>query len=141
MNSYLDTSALLKLLIRERGTDAMNALWSRRDDSYASLLGYAELRSAVAAAIRSQRIHALGGADAHAEVEVVWRSLFAVDIDANLVRAAGDLADRHRLRAADAIHLASAIRIREPETAFVAFDARLREAAAAEGFQVLPETM
>lgn len=139
MSRYLDSSALLKLLIRERGTDAMNALWSRRDDSYASLIGYAELRSAVAAAIRSHRIHALGRADAHAEVEVLWRSLLAVDIDVDLVRAAGDLTGRHRLRTSDAIHLASAIRIRESDTAFVAFDERLRKAAATEGFPVLPE--
>jgi uncharacterized protein len=141
VSRYLDTSALLKLLILERGTDAMNAVWSRPDDSYASLLGYAELRSAIAAAIRAHRIRALRGADARGEVETVWRSLLGVDIDQALVRAAGDLADRHRLRAADAIHLASAIRIREQDTAFVTFDARLREAAASEGFLVLPETV
>jgi predicted nucleic acid-binding protein len=58
-----------------------------------------------------------------------------------LVRTAGELAERHGLRAADAIHLASAIRTREAGTVFVSFDHRLREAAAAEGFAVLPETV
>lgn len=67
--------------------------------------------------------------------------MIAVRVDDALVCAAGDLADRHRLRAADAIHLASAVRIAEADTAFITFDVRLREAAAAEGFLVLPETV
>jgi predicted nucleic acid-binding protein len=141
VTSYLDASALLKLLISERGTEAVTSLWARREDSYASLLGYTELRAAMAAAVRAGRIHPISGADARGEVESVWRSLIAVEIDEGLVRAAGDLAERHCLRAADAIHLASAIVIREPDTVFVTFDARLREAAAAEGFPLLPETV
>lgn len=48
---------------------------------------------------------------------------------------------RHRLRAADAVQLASALLAREaaPELrAMAGFDQRLRAAASAEGFTVLP---
>ena len=62
-------------------------------------------------------------------------------IDEALVRTAGELAERHRLRAADAMHLASAMRVRDAGTVFVSFDRRLRDAAAAEGFDVLPEAV
>ena len=139
MSSYLDASALVKLVLAERGTDVVEDLWVDAVDVYVSLLGYTELRAAVAAAIRGQRVRASDVRALRDRVEAVWDQVIGIDIDDRVVRAAGDLAERHRLRAADAIHLASAIRIREPDTAFVAFDARLREAAAAEGFVVLPE--
>lgn len=141
MNSYLDASALVKLVLVERGSDDVADLWIGSDDTYASLFGYTELRAAVAAAIRGGRAGIASAAALRRGIEVVWSQVIGIGIDPPLVRAAGDLADRHRLRAADAIHLASAIRIRESDTAFVAFDGRLREAAAAEGFLVLPEAI
>jgi hypothetical protein len=139
VSSYLDASALVKLVLAERGTDVVEDLWVHTVDIYVSLLGYAELRAAVAAAIRGERVRASDAPALRERVEAIWDQVMGVDIDDRLVRAAGDLADRHGLRAADAFHLASAIRIREPDTSFVAFDARLREAAAAESFLVLPE--
>jgi len=141
VSSYLDASALVKLVLAERGTDVVEEIWVRAVDVYVSLLGYTELRAAAAAAIRGGRVHASDVPATRERIEVIWDQVMGIEVDDRVVRAAGDLADRHRLRAADAIHLASAIRIREPTTAFVAFDSRLREAAAAEGFPVLPETV
>jgi predicted nucleic acid-binding protein len=131
----------VKLVLHERESDATAALWVEDVDLYASLLGYAELRAAVAQAERAGRIGPGHAAEARSRVETVWGQVSSVDVDDVLVRSAGDLAERHRLRAADAIHLASAIRIREPGAAFVSFDIRLRDAAAAEGFMVLPESV
>ena len=128
-------------MIAERGSDVVAELWRQTDDPIVSLLGYGEIRAAVAAAVRAGRLDALGAAMARQAIDVLWDRVVGVEIDEALARAAGDLAESHRLRAADAIHLASAIRIREPDTAFVAFDARLRQAAATEGFLVLPETV
>jgi predicted nucleic acid-binding protein len=139
VSRYLDASALVKLVLAERGTDVVEDLWVHAVDIYVSLLGYTELRAAVAAAIRGERVRAFDAPAFRDRVEVIWDQVIGVEIDDTVVRAAGDLADQHGLRAADAIHLASAIRIREPDTTFVAFDARLRAAAAAEGFVVLPE--
>jgi predicted nucleic acid-binding protein len=141
VNSYLDTSALVKLVLEEPGTEAVVTLWDQDSDRLASLLAYAELRAAVAAAGRSGRIPRSGAADARLETDTIWQRVIGVEIDESLVRTAGELAERHGLRAADAIHLASAIRVREAGTVFVSFDHRLREAAAAEGFAVLPETV
>ncbi len=71
----------------------------------------------------------------------MWGTLAAIRLDGRLARLAGSLADRHALTALDAIHLASALSLREPgeDVAFVTFDRRLREAALAEGLTVLPE--
>ena len=65
----------------------------------------------------------------------MWGALTAIRLDGPLARRAGSLADRHALTALDAIHLASALALREPgeDVAFVTFDRRLREAAARRG--------
>jgi predicted nucleic acid-binding protein len=139
LTAYVDTSAFVKLLVPEAGFDAVADLWDRVDDVYASLIGYAEARSAIASARRSRRLDGRMLLAARAEVDRLWASIVAVDVDEPLVRDAGDLSDRHGLRASDAIHLASALRIAEGPTTFIAFDARLRDAAAAEGLIVLPE--
>lgn len=141
MNSYLDTSALVKLVIDERGSDTVAELWMTADDPNVSMLAYAEMRAAIAAAARAGRLSGPRVDAARQAAETAWGRVVVVEVGDALARAAGDLADRHGLRAADAIHLASAIRIREADTVFVSFDRRLREAAAAEGFLVLPETV
>lgn len=139
MIAYVDTSAFVKLLVPEAGTETVGAVWDHVDDRYASLIGYVELRSAIASAARSRRIDGSTLLAARAEIEDLWASVVAVDVDEPLVRKAGELSDRHGLRASDAIHLASALRIADGPTTFIAFDARLRDAAVAEGFIVLPD--
>lgn len=139
MIAYLDASALVKLIVAEAGSDVADAAWGRASGRYAAIHGYAELRAAVAAARRAGRIGPEQWTTARRELEKLWARVIAVQLDETLVREAGDLAERHALRAADAIHLAAAQRIASGPTAFVAFDARLCEAAAVEGLIVLPE--
>ncbi|MBF8290040.1 MAG: hypothetical protein HW391_1008 [Chloroflexi bacterium] len=139
MSAYVDTSGLVKLLVPEVGSDTMEDIWELFDDRYASLLGYAELRSAVAAAMRGRRLDEVTVLATRHQLDVLWSRLAAVEVDEQLVRDAADLSDRHGLRAGDAIHLASALRIAEGPTTFIAFDGPLRDAAAAEGLIVLPD--
>lgn len=64
-----------------------------------------------------------------------------IDIDGDLLDRAAKLVGPHALRAGDAIQLACAVAAREadPEiVSFACFDGRLREAAAREGFRLLP---
>ena len=58
-----------------------------------------------------------------------------VDLDRALLRQAGALPPP-LLRSLDAVHLASALRIREVVDVFVAYDARLLEAARSAGLDV-----
>ena len=55
-----------------------------------------------------------------------------------LARRAGDLAEQHGLRGYDAVHLASAEAVADPDTVFVAADARLLDAAGALGVMAAP---
>jgi predicted nucleic acid-binding protein len=51
---------------------------------------------------------------------------------------AAELATGYQLRAADAIHLAVALAALEPDSAFVTWDKRLRQAAALAGLVTAP---
>lgn len=143
MIAYVDTSALVKLVVPEAGTSETRRLWARLEDPYVSLIGYTELRAAVALAVRGGRLETESSDGLRELLEVLWARIVSIEVDEPLVRAAGELATRHGLKAADAMHLASAFTVAggpAGQTALITFDARLREAAAAEGFLVLPET-
>jgi len=53
-----------------------------------------------------------------------------IGLDATLARAAGELAERHALRGYDAVHLASAIAIEDPDLVMATWDRDLAAAAA-----------
>lgn len=143
MTTYFDTSALVKLLVAEPGGDVVGRCWLEADVPYASVIGYAELRGSVARAIQGHRLDQPASMDARRDLEMLWGQVVTVIADERLARAAGSLAQRHALGALDAIHLASALSLATVTDVpdFVAFDHRLRGAAAAEGLVVLPETV
>lgn len=61
-----------------------------------------------------------------------------IDLDDELVTAAGDVAETRRLGAGDAIHLAVALELDEPLLVFAAWDQALRNAANEVGLAVAP---
>lgn len=141
MSTYFDASAMVKLLLVEEGSATAGRLWAQATEPFVSIVGYPELRGSVARAARGGRIARDDYPTARLELERMWGTLVAIRLDGRLARLAGSLADRHALTALDAIHLASALSLREPDedVAFVTFDRQLREAALAEGLTVLPE--
>jgi len=143
VRAYFDTSALLKLLVSEPGAAEAIACWTGSEDQYASRIGYVELRAAAARLLREGRVRPEDGRQLRTDLEVLWRGLIAVLVDAAVIRHAGGLAELHGLRALDAIHLAAAVRVAAPgdPLRFVSFDVRLRAAAAAEGLVVLPQAL
>ena len=52
--------------------------------------------------------------------------------------AAATLVEKHPLRAADALHLASALELRSPDLVVAVWDEHLAAAARAEGLRVVP---
>lgn len=76
------------------------------------------------------------------ELDERWPDLLVVELDESIARAAGRMTSEHALRAADAVHLASALTVtaRDEELVFACWDVRLWDAARAVGFATLPET-
>jgi predicted nucleic acid-binding protein len=127
--AYLDASALVKLVIDEAESAALrHALvdWPRRATS----------RLSIVEVVRSVRRRDPAGAS-HAR-DVLARTALLTVSDRILVTAA--LIDPAELRAFDAIHLATALRIRGALAAFVSYDAHQLEAATAAGLPVVTPT-
>ena len=64
-----------------------------------------------------------------------------VDLTDELIREAASLADRHRLRAYDAVHLSSALSVRrriDADFLFASDDRLLSAAASDEGLELAP---
>jgi len=128
---YLDTSALLKLIVEEPGSDAVDALVETSEYAVSSVIAYAECRSAIARGAKAGRIEARA---AVRSLDAIWSAVQSIEVDLRLSARAGELAARHLLRGMDALHLATAVEIpaSEMSVAFATFDRSLAQAARAE---------
>lgn len=139
LNAYFDTSAFVKLLVREPGTSVVAQAWLAAQRTVSSLLLYTEARAALARVRRMQRISPRQHQKALEQLEVFWRDLARVDVDYGLAYRAGELAEQYALRAYDAVHLASLEQAGQQVT-LVSADGDLLRAAHAMGFAVAPVT-
>jgi predicted nucleic acid-binding protein len=125
--TYLDTSALLKVLISEQESHALaTTLRALPDRATSCELTIAELT----------RTSIRAGADA-ASASLLLQQLDLLELDRALLARAGRLPSPQGtfLRTADAIHLTAAMELGESE--FMTYDRRQAHAAADRGFTVL----
>src|SRR5680860_907398 len=106
---YFDSSALVKLVVREEHSDVAIALWNGADAVVSSGLCYPEVRAALAAGLRGGRFDDEKYREAARRWELFWRGLGTVEVSLTRLTEAGSLAERFALRGADAVHLASAM--------------------------------
>jgi predicted nucleic acid-binding protein len=137
---YLDTSALVKLYVAETGTEVVASAVERAQALATVRITYADARSAFAQHARARGIAA--GALRHVvrHLDEEWGQYSIVEVTDALVRRAGVLAERHRLRGYDAVQLSAAVDLRiagAADVAFASFDARLNQAARRERMAVL----
>jgi predicted nucleic acid-binding protein len=123
---YADASALVKLVLPEAESSAMVELAKGAPRLVTSALGATEMRRAVRRD-QPERLWA---------VEKALSEIAIVEISHEVLRIANVLGPI-TLRTLDAIHLASALFIREEIDSFVVYDTRLAEAARAAGLPVV----
>ena len=133
MIAYFDTSAVVPLLIEEPGSAHAVSLWDGSDRVVSARLLYPEARAALAQAGRLGRLTSRQLRVAVNEFEHIYEQLDLVDIDDELARRAGQLSEAHALRGYDAVHLAAAHRVRDPDLVLVAGDGARLAAATSEG--------
>jgi predicted nucleic acid-binding protein len=133
---YFDSSALVKLLVDEQGSDLAADLWDNCDAALASRLAYPEVRAALAAAGRNLSTSDLETAEQ--AWEQYWAAVRPVELTAAVERHAGQLARTCALRGADAVHLASALALADPDLIIAVWDKRLHAGAASAELQVAP---
>jgi uncharacterized protein len=138
---YFDSSALVKLVLDEVGSDIAAALWNACDVALSSRLAHPEVCAALAAAERNHDLTASEAAAAASDWELFWGSMRPVELSADVERVAGSLAATHHLRGADAVHLASALALGSTDLTVAVWDKRLHAGAAAVGLAVAPATL
>lgn len=138
---YLDTSAWVKLYVREPGSTELRAAIAEAEALAASVVAYPEARAAFAR-LRAQGLSTPAKHQQRlAQLNRDWENLLRIELVPAVVRSAGDLAEVYGLRGFDSIHLASAMWLREQASTplyFAVFDQRLRTAAEQAGLAIAP---
>jgi predicted nucleic acid-binding protein len=124
--TYLDSSAIVKLVVRERETAALSRYLRNRRTVVASALAHTEVARAVLA---------LGPAALERAQEVLAR-IELLRVNDRVLRDAGRLPP-YELRSLDAIHLASAALFGRSLAGVITYDARMAAAARAMGLKVV----
>jgi predicted nucleic acid-binding protein len=122
---------------RESPSQEIRLLLRSASSRYASLLTYVETHAALAARQRAFPRDHRRMRRARSDFERLWRAVDVVDFDTVVARVAAVAAARHRLRGADAVHLASAASL-DSDIVVLALDASLRRASLAAGLDVAP---
>jgi len=125
---YLDSSALLKLVLSERETPALVDALARWPDRLSSVLLPIECRRIVLRAGNPPAVAAKLGQE--------LARVTTIRLD-EVVQKLAAMIGPPRLRSLDAIHLASALSIGDYPEAFITYDDRLADAARAAGLNVL----
>lgn len=129
--TYVDTSAVIKLLFAEAESDALRAWLSATSPSLvSSALLEVELARTVVRARNQARSPVPDTA-----VQAVLASIDLIDLDAHLLHAASALPDPY-LRTLDAIHIAAALSVDGGVTAVLTYDVRMTQAADARSIAV-----
>jgi uncharacterized protein len=133
---YFDTSAIVPIVIDEPSSPAAARLWDEADRVVSSRLVYVEGQAALAMACRLRRIDERQLRTVVEDFELLTRQIDIVEVTKNLVLQAGALAEQFDVRGCEAVHLASARLIDDPDVVFAAADAHLLAAARGLGISV-----
>jgi predicted nucleic acid-binding protein len=129
---------LIKLLVLEEGSQLAEELWTRASARISSSLIYPEARAALAAAARDGRISHGELVRTVLDLDRACASMQLVGVDGYVARTGGELAERHALRGYDAVHLATALGVGDPNLAIATWDSDLASAAQREGRATIP---
>lgn len=141
MMLYVDTSALVKLYVEEPLSQELSYAVDEAEAVATSLLAYTEAIAAFARARREVRLSPQEYRRVVDAFEEDWSRYITVEVTDRLVKTAGHLAASRALRGYDALHLASALSLRErvpSSMMFVAVDRALSVAAKRESLRIHP---
>ena len=129
---YLDTSSLVKLYVREEDSPKVAELVRSSKATATSLIAYTEARAAFARRFREKAFTSAEYEQLVSALDRDWDNYLIVRVTRKLVRFAGELAEKHGLRAFDAIHLSSALTLDQELSTPIIFsssDRRLQKAS------------
>src|SRR5262249_20576371 len=140
---YFDSSAIVKRYVREGGSKLVRRLLKAVPPA-TSRYSEVEVTSAVARRCREGVLSMAARGDVLTAFAADLAAFHLIELTDETAALARALLLRHSLRAGDAVQLASCLvlqqALRSP-LSIVAFDSRLREAAASERLTVLPSSV
>ncbi|MGH9406686.1 MAG: type II toxin-antitoxin system VapC family toxin [Terriglobia bacterium] len=140
---FLESSALAKLFVQEKGSDELITLVEplSQPQKVVSTLAGVEVHSAIRRRERAGELAPAHAAEALVILAAELARMTEQPVNPLVIDAARQMLDNHPLRALDAIQLASCWAVRAVsginDLVFATSDKALLQAAAAEGFQVL----
>ncbi|MGY1748855.1 type II toxin-antitoxin system VapC family toxin [Modestobacter sp. SYSU DS0511] len=137
MNLYLDTSALVPLLVAELSSARCRRLWDAADVVLCSALGHVEASAALARAQRARRLSPTAATAAAHLLADLWSDVTVIPADEPRLRAASSAAHRHGLRGYDAVHCAAALSVADDDLVAATGDRELLAAWRDEGLAVV----
>ncbi len=129
---FCDTSALVKLYIREDSSDQMQALARSASAIAVCRIAWAEIMAALARRARENPGDTKAIETVRTRLRTDWPSYAIVEITQSLVELAGEYADTFALRGYDSVQLAAARSLHDAageELCFACFDTRLQKSA------------
>lgn len=133
---YVDTSALVPLVIDEPSSSACGELWDSADSITATRLAYIEAVAALAQAERLGRLTPGALREGRSVLDGLWPVVDVIELDAILMGEAARAAVTQGLRGYDATHFAAAVAVNDAELVAASGDQRLLSAWRAEGVAV-----
>jgi uncharacterized protein len=137
---YLDTSALVKLYVDEEGASTVRSAVDQAELIATSAIAYVEARAAFARRYWERGLSASAHRSLVRDFERDWSRYLTVEVTPSVIHDAARLAESHRLRAYDAVHLAAARTVSRRVSrscVFASWDSTLERAAAREGLEPL----
>ena len=112
---YLDSSALVKVYFKEIGTDAVIARATNPNEEICtSVLTFAEVHSALARRHCERLLSSQELVECRKLFELDWTNLLSVfELNLQTMAALPNLVEKFRLRAGDAIHLSTALWLKD----------------------------
>ena len=125
--AYVDSSALLKLVVREPETSALEADLAERNGLVAARLAVVECRRSARRASHRRVLQT---------VDEILDAIYLIEVTPAILDDAA-AAEPPLLRTLDAIHLATALSVGDSGLELITYDRRLAEAARANGLSVV----
>ena len=125
---YLDTSAIVKLIVHEPETPQLFAALEQWPDRLSSALARVEVHRALRRSGRPK--------SDHTRADAVLDSLVLIHVAELVLRLAASFRNP-QVRSLDAIHLATALSIGDDPEGLITYDARLARIATLEGVAIL----
>lgn len=138
--NYLDTSALIKRFVAEKGSPLVQTLVRRKGPIATAKIAYAEVYAGLTRKLREGHLSDAQYALACRQFDADWQAYIRVELHDDILFLARDLIRRHPLKGFDAVHLASAISLKNAlgeDITFAAADEPLLRAAEAEDLNIL----